>query len=77
MSRNVLVVMGSDSDFPVMEACFKTLREFVSLLKRPFAQPTGLRTGPQSLPNPLLQMDLESSLLLQAWRLICQVSWQP
>ncbi|MDD2457123.1 MAG: 5-(carboxyamino)imidazole ribonucleotide mutase [Eubacteriales bacterium] len=28
MSRNVLVVMGSDSDFPVMEACFNTLREF-------------------------------------------------
>ncbi len=28
MSHRVLVVMGSDSDFPVMEACFKTLKEF-------------------------------------------------
>jgi len=28
MSMRVLVVMGSDSDFPVMEACFKTLRDF-------------------------------------------------
>ena len=24
----VLVVMGSDSDFPVMESCFKMLRRF-------------------------------------------------
>ena len=28
MPRKVLVVMGSDSDYPVMEACFKTLRDF-------------------------------------------------
>jgi len=28
MQKKVLVVMGSDSDFPVMEACFKTLQEF-------------------------------------------------
>lgn len=28
MSKRVLVVMGSDSDFPVMEACFKTLQDF-------------------------------------------------
>ncbi len=28
MPKRVLVVMGSDSDFPVMEACFKTLRDF-------------------------------------------------
>lgn len=28
MAKRVLVVMGSDSDFPVMEACFKTLKEF-------------------------------------------------
>jgi 5-(carboxyamino)imidazole ribonucleotide mutase len=28
MSKRVLVVMGSDSDYPVMEACFRTLQEF-------------------------------------------------
>ncbi|NCA97752.1 MAG: 5-(carboxyamino)imidazole ribonucleotide mutase [Clostridia bacterium] len=28
MPKKVLVVMGSDSDYPVMEACFKTLRDF-------------------------------------------------
>ena len=28
MQKKVLVVMGSDSDFPVMETCFKTLGEF-------------------------------------------------
>lgn len=28
MTKRVLVVMGSDSDYPVMEACFKTLHEF-------------------------------------------------
>ncbi len=28
MQKKVLVVMGSDSDYPVMEACFKTLQEF-------------------------------------------------
>lgn len=28
MSKRVLVVMGSDSDYPVMEACFKTLKSF-------------------------------------------------
>lgn len=28
MSKQVLVVMGSDSDFPVMESCFKTLQDF-------------------------------------------------
>lgn len=28
MQKKVLVVMGSDSDFPVMESCFKTLGEF-------------------------------------------------
>ncbi|MDD2533724.1 MAG: 5-(carboxyamino)imidazole ribonucleotide mutase [Eubacteriales bacterium] len=28
MAKRVLVVMGSDSDFPVMEACFKTLKDF-------------------------------------------------
>lgn len=27
MSKKVLVVMGSDSDYPVMEACFKMLQE--------------------------------------------------
>lgn len=27
MSKRVLVVMGSDSDFPVMEACFRMLQE--------------------------------------------------
>jgi 5-(carboxyamino)imidazole ribonucleotide mutase len=27
MSKKVLVVMGSDSDFPVMEACFRMLQE--------------------------------------------------
>ena len=29
MSRTqVLIVMGSDSDYPVMEACFKMLKKF-------------------------------------------------
>lgn len=28
MSGKVLIVMGSDSDFPVMEGCFKLLRKF-------------------------------------------------
>lgn len=28
MSKKVLVVMGSDSDFPVMEGCFKLLKQF-------------------------------------------------
>ena len=28
MSNKVLVVMGSDSDFPVMEGCFKLLKQF-------------------------------------------------
>jgi len=28
MSGKVLVVMGSDSDFPVMEGCFKLLKKF-------------------------------------------------
>ena len=28
MAKRVLVVMGSDSDYPVMEACFKTLKSF-------------------------------------------------
>ena len=28
MSKKVLVVMGSDSDFPVMEGCFKMLKKF-------------------------------------------------
>ena len=28
MSKKVLVVMGSDSDFPVMEGCFKILKRF-------------------------------------------------
>jgi len=27
-TRKVLVVMGSDSDFPVLESCFKTLSDF-------------------------------------------------
>jgi len=26
--KKVLVIMGSDSDFPVMEGCFKTLKKF-------------------------------------------------
>lgn len=28
MNNKVLVVMGSDSDFPVMEGCFKLLKQF-------------------------------------------------
>ncbi len=28
MQKKVLVVMGSDSDFPVMEKCLKTLKDF-------------------------------------------------
>ena len=28
MSNKVMVVMGSDSDFPIMEGCFKLLKQF-------------------------------------------------
>ena len=27
-TEKVLVIMGSDSDFPVMEGCFKLLKKF-------------------------------------------------
>ena len=28
MANKVMIVMGSDSDFPIMEGCFKLLKEF-------------------------------------------------
>ena len=52
----VLIVMGSDSDFPVMEACFKTLRDLgvsydaqVCSAQRSPARAAGLASGAASM----------------------------
>ena len=73
----VLVVMGSDSDFPVMEGCFKMLKKFGIEFE---ANVCSAHRTPEkaisSLRKPRITVFL-SSLPLQALQHIWAVFWQP